>query len=201
MFRKIVGLLAIVTLALMMGASQADAMMYADTVLDTVVGSNQKPSPSDDPANALGAPDLLTIPLTNIDSSYYDPGSLGKLTVGFPHSFSDMPGIDVIVWEVGGLPEYMDIQLKIDGTSQIGPVNPPSLVGTRSGYKLYAFEFDLAGLSPGTSWNQLTIIDMGSYPGSGGADIDAVGVVPVPGAVLLGIVGLSVAGLKLRRFA
>jgi len=186
----------------MMGTRQADAMMYANTVVNTVVGSNQKPAPSNDPTNALGAPDLLTIPLTNIDSSYYDLGSLGTLTLGFPHSFCNIPGIDVIVWEVGGLAEYMDIQLKIDGTSQISPDNV-SLVGTRSGYKLYAFEFDLSdlGAPSGTNWNQLTIIDMGSYPGSGGADIDAAGIVPVPGAILLVILGLGAAGWKLRKFA
>ena len=39
---------------------------------------------------------------------------------------------------------------------------------------------------------QITFDDLGS---------DAVSVVPVPGAVLLGMLGLSVAGIKLRRLA
>ena len=195
MFRKIGLALASVTLVLMMAANQADAMMYADTVVDVVVGVPQQyHNPAD---AALGEPDLFTI--SNPGTAFYDPGSLGTLTVSFPHSFSDMPGVDIIVWEVGGMAEYMDIQLKIDGTSQISPVSPPSLVGTRSVYKLYAFEFDLAGLSPGTSWNQLTIIDMGSYPGSGGADIDAIGVVPLPSAVILGSIGMTFSGWLLRR--
>ena len=45
--------------------------------------------------------------------------------------------------------------------------------------------------------------DLTGYPFAG-ADIDAVKAftpVPVPGAVLLGALGLGVAGIKLRRFA
>ena len=181
---------------------RADAMMYADSVVSTVVGSNQKGAPSNDPTNALGAPDFFT---ADFYACFYDPGAYGELTLGFPQSFTDVPGVDVVVFEVGGSPEYMDLRLQAGGPIQISPASSPTLVGTRpvgqlTGY-LYAFEFDLAdlGAPSGTSWNQLSIIDVGSYPGSGGADIDAVGIVPVPGAVLLGMLGLSVAGVKLRK--
>ena len=183
---------------------RADAMMYADSVVSTVVGTNQKGAPSNDPTNALGAPDFFT---ADFYACFYDPGSLGEITVGFANSFSDMPGVDVIVWEVGGLPEELDIKLEAGGSIQISPVGSPTLVGTRpvgqlTGY-LYAFEFDLAdlGAPSGTSWSQLTIVDGPTFPSSGGADIDAVGIVPVPGAVLLGMIGLSVAGVKLRKCA
>ena len=41
-----------------------------------------------------------------------------------------------------------------------------------------------------------------THPGAGGSSFDAEStVVPVPGAILLGFLGLGAAGLKLRRFA
>ena len=58
----------------------------------------------------------------------------------------------------------------------------------------------VAGYAPGTTWDielQLT--------GPGGSDISTAqltyAVIPVPGAILLGILGLSAAGIKLRKFA
>lgn len=184
MFRKIGLGLASVTLVLMMAANQVDAMMYADTVLDAEVGTNQKPAPTDNPANALGEPDLFTIPLPDIVAAYYDLGHLGTLTLGFPDSFGDLPGVDVVIWEVSASAEWMDIQLEVDGGVQtISPIGPPSLVGTRSGDSQFRFEFDLAdlvGVSPGTTWNQLTIVDKTTTSAYGGADIDAVGIISIP---------------------
>ena len=51
------------------------------------------------------------------------------------------------------------------------------------------------GLSPINSWDGLSSI--GTY------SIDLTGAqhVPAPGAILLGILGLGVAGVKLRKFA
>jgi hypothetical protein len=203
MFRKIGLAIASVTLVLMMAANQADAMMYADTVLDAVVGTNQKPAPTDNPANALGEPDLFTI--ADIEAAYYDLGYLGTLTLGFPNSFSDVPGVDVVVWEVSMTPEWMDIQLTVDGLQAISPIGQPSVVGTRGRDTQFRFEFDLAdlvGVSPGTTWNQLKIVDQGMFSGRyGGADIDAVGIIPIPlpSAVILGSIGLSFTSWLLRK--
>jgi len=62
----------------------------------------------------------------------------------------------------------------------------------------------------GTAQNMYSFINLGTYDvtltiydddGGMGTDSLLVNVVPVPGAVLLGIIGLSVAGVKLRKHA
>ena len=91
---------------------------------------------------------------------------------------------------------FLDVEFDYDST------------GIEVGGTLYAFSstqgdnsqsfLGIVSTSPFTSAN----IHMSSDPGGNGVGIDDVMyAVPVPGAVLLGMLGLSVAGVKLRKFA
>jgi len=92
-----------------------------------------------------------------------------------------------------------------DVPSEIGvTVLPPSFVGTYDRSITRSFLFDVtftagAGAVPGATYDFSLY---GTVDGGRVAEeIDSISIVPVPGAFLLGMLGLSVAGVKLRKRA
>jgi hypothetical protein len=116
---------------------------------------------------------------------------------------------------------FFSIEVKVNGNSEesfyavssdggftnIGTVPPPG-VASNTGDMMYKYDtwsFDLTSYNVGDSVTITMIVADCGLGGHGSfAFLDGIGtiynpIVPVPGAVLLGILGLSTAGIRLRR--
>jgi hypothetical protein len=114
--------------------------------------------------------------------------------------------------------------LKIEGCLQ--PLNPPTILVNRGDPWVFVGNAEDPGANPSGTANQITVLGPDAYRqgtiwtlkfgytgtldqffGPDGSDPFLTGgevkgsIVPVPGAVLLGILGLGVAGVKLRKYA
>ena len=138
---------------------------------------------------ALGAPDPSFVSLLQTD----------YITVGFSTPFIDGPGDDLCVLETGNSNEAAEVWVSSDGIkfTYIGIANSgPQTVGSFGHYSW----FDLGGMAP-ISYVRINDDVLGASPGFDLSGVGAVTPVPVPGAILLGMLGMSVAGWRLRRFA
>jgi hypothetical protein len=103
-----------------------------------------------------------------------------------------------------------------DGTPDGGFFYSDTTLNSDQGDHMYAYQgqgtdtVQLPGFSPGIWGSNEYILAFEDWDFTHGSDrdftdmvlmIESVSPVPVPGAVLLGILGLSAAGIKLRRFA
>ena len=112
------------------------------------------------------------------------PSPEGVLTISF-----DTPMYALGAWFLDVEQDYASSGIEVGGTLYA--------FGSDQGDKSQSF-LGLVSANPFTTVN----IHMSSAPGGNGVGIDDVMyAVPVPGAVLLGILGLSAAGIKLRKFA
>ena len=118
--------------------------------------------------------------------------------------------------------------IKADGTSlriegYLQDMNPPTILVNRGDPWVFAGNADNGGADADGTYGQITVPNSQSYDGGtiltlkfgytgtvdgffgadqnvGGGEVKGA-IVPVPGAVLLGLLGLSAAGLKLRKYA
>ena len=119
-------------------------------------------------------------------------------TVGETASFNIVPNSDAFVWLIGGSATQYSLQaLNPGGQDKMvsfrihGILNTPGVPG--DGYSVPGVPTYIIGFEDRTNNPDLDYQDFV-------AEVSNVAV-PVPGAVLLGILGLSVAGVKLRKFA
>ena len=108
---------------------------------------------------------------------------------------------------------YLGLGIGTVGNSSLGDNNFPGLGGLAAG--IYAGEITTNNLTtdPATplvkdlatftlTFETLSGFSIGSEVAFGfGTDPDSLHIVPVPGAVLLGLLGMGVAGMKLRKYA
>jgi hypothetical protein len=113
--------------------------------------------------------------------------------------------IEVLINDI--LEESFDANSNDGGFANIGTVPPPG-VASNTGDMMYKYDtwtFDLTNYNVGDSVTITMIVADCGLGGHGSfAFLDGIGttynpIVPVPGAVLLGILGLSTAGIRLRR--
>ena len=172
---------------------------FADTVVTYAPGAGVQP-PHDNPAAALGAPQLQGGGFPNDVSLGID----GSLVLAFDSPFlTDGPGDDFVVFEVGSASEPMIVEISTDGVAW-------TLVGqTPAGG---AQPLDLNGIGqPGDTFPFVRLTNASTLTGSpyAGADVDAVGllntgttpVVPEPAgtALFAGMAVLLAAARRNRR--
>ena len=142
------------------------------------------------PNFALGAPNASYV---SIRPSQY-------ITVGFSTPFINGPGADLYVLETGPAGEAANILVSSGGTTftHVGVAYSGSYLPGSYGYYN---AFDLGAIYGPISYVKIADGVGGKTPGFDISGVGAVTPVPVPGAILLGILGLSIAGLKLRKHA
>lgn len=99
----------------------------------------------------------------------------------------------------------------IDNGWYVNSVDPDTIVGSFTGEFVVTYDVDKNPITDGDTygfeinfskeWFDDNISNLYGYEGAGIIINEFGAVVPVPGAVLLGIIGLGAVGIKLRRFA
>ena len=144
----------------------------------------------------------LTMTLSNITATTAD--AVGSFIIWDVSDNNPLTPADTIFGDLAGVwTQSAQSALTFDGLlSGVGYTDPtPGNFDGHSG----AIDFAVAGSPPPWVGTILQItatapwFTVGDFDVTGGS-LDAT-IVPVPGAVLLGILGLSAAGIKLRRFA
>jgi len=193
----------------------ADMIMYADHVTkilrgDTTIGDFTEfyggTYPGTYPvalteaearAAVLGSPDGAFLSLPGRDDTPSGQGfPYAYVEVGFQDTFG-ATAINLYVTELGANLERAHLWIwTLDG-SNIQPTiqrnGDDTIVLDLSSYASFMNDH-------GGAFDRIGIGGLDLLGASQGFDLDAVGVtVPIPGAVLLGMLGLSVAGIKLRK--
>jgi len=175
--------------------SFADAVHFYDPGPDVAANYNA-------PLAALGRPDYSGNNFTA--ASLGEDGVLVLRFVDNSLTTSGDNAPDLHIFEVGGVTEWFNAAISTDASNWID-------LGDVKGQPTSIDIDAVSGVTAGTKYSYVKLTDI--FPSQtdspyGEADIDAVGAissappaVPVPGAVLLGMLGLSVAGAQLRKRA
>ncbi|MGB0621383.1 MAG: hypothetical protein ACPGVZ_18140, partial [Myxococcota bacterium] len=197
---------------LLAGSASANTIFQDRAFADTIVASSLH-SPYDVSSSALGRNDW-TADMVGVNQWGPDIGVAlgyqGFLTVGFTdNAFGSSGNADADVWifEIGGLPEEMSVEISIDGASwlDVGIADRPSASFDYGvGIDIDPFFTVANGFDTSTRFNFLRVTDTGNNTYNGnksGADIDAIAaiyplsenvvVVPEPGSSVLIAFGLA----------
>ena len=200
--------------------SHASTIIFHDRAFaDTVIDSNLH-APFDNASSALGPNDWTSdmVGVNQWDSSIgVELGNQGWLTLGFTdNAFGSSGNSDSDVWifEIGGVPEELAIEISVDGSDwlDVGLADRQSAAFDYGvGIDIDSFFTASNGYDTSTRFTFMRLTDTGNntYGGSkSGADIDAVAaiypleentVVPEPATGLM--VGLGLLAFAMRRRA
>lgn len=200
-----------------------DPLTPTVTVLDDGVGDIENTTPGTivysgaigvwtvNVATGLSKPTLnAAVPQIHLNSVDVSGGGAGTITVSLTDQGFVMPNTTgaTLISEMGGLTmsggtieltQILDPGNALWGAS--GHANTVTLTDT---YVTTVYGSTLSSPATITAMTPFSLTDIVKiiHPGVGTTSFDAEStVVPVPGAVLLGILGLSAAGIKLRKYA
>ncbi len=212
LLRSLIGITFIVLL-FNLNVAYADTWYgYADTVLDyynSGTGSMAGPYGGTWNGGSGSFPISVTTDVVIGDDAGYPPAygdflSLPKgsyVTVGFlDETVIDGLGNDIFIQEAGASGESAAIYVSS---------NLSDFTFLGFAYDDVTTSFDLASIGYSNPVQAIKIVGLDSLGGSPGFDVMNIQVlpgsigpaVPVPGAFLLGMLGLSVSGIKLRKYA
>lgn len=140
--------------------------------------------------------------LNSVNTSSAGPGTLVVKTTDTGYS-PTQPG-QLMISSFGGTTVgtvQLDQIFDPDNLEFANPLDGDEVVLSSPVLGSGAFSDTQIGLAvPGVVYSLTEVVTI-NHQGPGVTSFDAHSIVPVPGAVLLGILGLSAAGLKLRKFA